>query len=222
MENASRAILMAGGILIAVILISILILAFNKISDFKQVEIDKESREQIVKFNNIFLSYKKNAMYGTDIISILNLAIDNNIKYKVNSDSEEYFVNIGFTLNQEIKDIIYVYTLNSMGTYNKATIATSTLRPTDTLMANIEYTILDNKQNLVNFLANANANDSEIFDEIHKDNNKSKIITSYKEIFYGMANFKRLTFKCSKVTYDDNGRVKKMKFIQIGSLEDMN
>ena len=62
---------------------------------------DTEAK-QIADFNESFDSYNKKLMYGTEIISILNKAIDNNRTYGVTDDpSSEYYVDIAFRLKRE-------------------------------------------------------------------------------------------------------------------------
>ena len=112
MENAAKALLMAGSILLAIIVISLLLMSHNKLSEFQQAKVEREEKEEIVKFNEPFISYQKNRMYGTDLISVLNLAISNNEKYNVNYNNE-YYVNICFHLNNVICSTTYTYKLNT-------------------------------------------------------------------------------------------------------------
>lgn len=94
MDNAPKALLMAGGILFTLIVISIFIMSYNKITEMSQQKQDALNVKEIVKFNEPFISYQKKEMYGADIISILHLAISNNERYNVNTVGEEYYVGI--------------------------------------------------------------------------------------------------------------------------------
>lgn len=81
MENASKALLMAGGILIALLVISALILMFNQISVFKQSETSNEKNTQLAKFNMDFEKYLDDkGVSGSDIVSLANKITDYNSK----------------------------------------------------------------------------------------------------------------------------------------------
>lgn len=82
MENASKALLMAGGILLAVIIMGTFIYMFTNARITAETEHEIETVEQITKFNNQFESYNKKLMRGVEVISALNKAIDNNTKYE--------------------------------------------------------------------------------------------------------------------------------------------
>lgn len=57
MENASKALLMAGGILIALLIISSLVLLFNQLETHEDAETAQKRIEQVSKFNNQFIAY---------------------------------------------------------------------------------------------------------------------------------------------------------------------
>lgn len=105
MENATKAILIAGGLLISIIVISIFYFMFGKAGSMVgEVSTDTHQKE-IQDFNKSYEAYNKKLMYGTDIISVLNKAIDNNRNYNVefgtnSSDLEylDYYVDIEFTV----------------------------------------------------------------------------------------------------------------------------
>lgn len=81
MENASKALLMAGGVFIALMIIGALLLMYNQISAYQQSENVSQKDAQIAKFNQGFAKYadEKN-LKGTDIISLANKVVDNNQK----------------------------------------------------------------------------------------------------------------------------------------------
>lgn len=105
MENASKALLMAGGILIAMITITVFVYMFSQISEMKNATDRDTSKEELLAYNQAFESYNKKLMYGADIISVINKAIDNNKRYDV-EDSESYdnmyHINITFKLKNEL------------------------------------------------------------------------------------------------------------------------
>lgn len=79
--NASQALKMAGGILIAVVIIATLTYFFRSLTPFQQQIEDIEASEQTADFNKEYEVYNKNLMYGIDLISVINKAYGNNKKY---------------------------------------------------------------------------------------------------------------------------------------------
>lgn len=99
MENASKALLMAGGILIAVLTIALVIQVFSSISHNYKAQDDIEAVEQITAFNKEYESYNRKLLRGTDIISVCNKAISNNNKY---SDVPENQITIKFKMEETL------------------------------------------------------------------------------------------------------------------------
>ena len=81
MENASKALLMAGGVLIAVLIIAILVRTFGTVGLFQKQKLTEEESRQIAEFNEQYLKYLNQYMYGTEVITIINKTIDS--KYPV-------------------------------------------------------------------------------------------------------------------------------------------
>ena len=78
MENAADAIKLAGEVLIGVLLLSLVVFLFRNISSLENTKKDIEVSEQVSEFNKKFHAFDKTTMYGTDVISVLGLAISNN------------------------------------------------------------------------------------------------------------------------------------------------
>lgn len=78
MENASKALLIAGSILIGLIIMTMLILMFNRLANVKQEQEEIRKMEQLTAFNQQFEAYNKSVMYGTDIITLINKVVENN------------------------------------------------------------------------------------------------------------------------------------------------
>ena len=81
MENASKALLIAGGVLITLIIITMFIMMFNNISNIQKEQEEQTKLEQIVDFNAEFEAYNKKVMYGTDVITLINKVVENNKKH---------------------------------------------------------------------------------------------------------------------------------------------
>lgn len=72
MENASKALLMAGGILIALIIIALLLRSFSTISEFKMSQLSQEEQEELIAFNEQYTKYLGQYVYGTEVITLQN------------------------------------------------------------------------------------------------------------------------------------------------------
>lgn len=81
MENAVKALEMAAGVMLGVILMALVAYFFTNISSWPQNEEDVMSVEQLAKFNLEYDVYNKSQMYGVDVISCLNKVVSNNEKY---------------------------------------------------------------------------------------------------------------------------------------------
>lgn len=78
MENASKALLIAGSVLIALLVIGALMLMFNNLTKYQNVGADNEKEAQVVEFNNQYETYNRKNVRGSEIYSIFNRVIDYN------------------------------------------------------------------------------------------------------------------------------------------------
>lgn len=86
MENASKALMIAGGILVALIIITMFLMMFNNLSNIKKEQEEAVKVEQVEAFNAEFEAYNKKVMYGVDVITLINKVAENNKKYASNND----------------------------------------------------------------------------------------------------------------------------------------
>lgn len=99
MENASKALIMAGEILIAMLIITLLVWGFGNITNLQEQEQNGEKVEQLAVFNKEYESYNRKLLRGVDVISVMNRAINNNNKYE---NDTYYVINIQFKMNEEM------------------------------------------------------------------------------------------------------------------------
>ena len=91
MENASKALLMAGGILIGILLLSLLLYAWNMFSDYQASNVELANIENVSKFNQQFTNYDRDDVEGYEIITLVNQVTDyNNRKSTTGSNDEGY------------------------------------------------------------------------------------------------------------------------------------
>ena len=89
MENASKALLMAGGVLIALLVIGALLLMFNNLSTYQNTNSQNEKEAQIVEFNNQFETYIRKDVRGSDLYSLLNKVADYNSRKTDTTEAKE-------------------------------------------------------------------------------------------------------------------------------------
>lgn len=80
MENASKALLIAGGILLALMTLSLVIYMSTSTTRIVQAQNEKKVAKELQSFNESYEAYNKRLMYGTDVITVYNKAADYNKK----------------------------------------------------------------------------------------------------------------------------------------------
>lgn len=116
MENAAKALGIAAGVILAVILMSLISYFFSTISEWPQQQESTASAEQLAKFNLEYEVYEKSAMYGVDVISCLNKAISNNESY-INGKglyigsktTDEYKINVYVNIKSPLDETMEIY-----------------------------------------------------------------------------------------------------------------
>lgn len=86
MENAAQALKIAGGILIAMLVLSLIVFGIRRASHYEQEKEDSLAIEQITEFNKPLLSYENAIVSGFKMISLANLANDNNVRFSPTID----------------------------------------------------------------------------------------------------------------------------------------
>ena len=81
MDNANRALLMAFGMILAVLILGAVSYVFSNLKVIPEGDDSAELVEQAAAFNLEYEVYDKKIMYGVDVISVLNKAKSNNEKY---------------------------------------------------------------------------------------------------------------------------------------------
>ena len=118
MENAAKALIIASGILIAIMTLSILVYASTTRTRIAQAQNEKRAAEELAKFNMEYNSYNKDRLYGLDVITVMNKAIEHNRRMQQANVADPYYINIIFRTNENFKNEIYVCTIN-VGTKEK-------------------------------------------------------------------------------------------------------
>lgn len=99
MENATRALTMAGGILIALMILGALFLMFNNLSSYQNQNDTSTKSTQIAEFNNQFEPYnKKDNLTLMELHSVYNKVNSNNTK------NPEYRIEMIYEFNSNHED----------------------------------------------------------------------------------------------------------------------
>ena len=224
MENAAEALKLAGELLIGLLLISLFIFVFNRISSIEETKSQQELIQQTTDFNKKFNAFEKSSMYGTDLISVLGLAYANNKSANLEKQMFHrgeidgfYDPEIGSSINIKfkLKDNIYktvttekykvkdgINTLESRTVEQKGEI----------FKANTWYSLSADNMNVVKTIK-----------EIVIDGNTTQVKTKKSGITTtvtttdskGFSEFKKNVFKCTGVDYNDVGRIYCMTFVPV-------
>ena len=227
MENASKALLMAAGVLIALIIIGALLLMFNNLSNYQETNTQNTRESQIVEFNKQFETYNRKDVRGNELMSLANKVIDYNER-KTGDTSDEKYEKMEI-LVEKINKNDFLYKSNDTSyiliSYNQ-----------DSLKQLLTYIQQAEDMYGRDYISKLNSNISNIVDSsdpegekkvqeiLPKDLNqypggfkmlKTKILPRY----YQYAQFKKAYFNCTDRKYNSNtGRIVSMtfEFVKIG------
>ncbi len=208
MENASKALIIAGGVLIALIVISLLVMFFGNIKHLMNIEHKVDVSDQVTEFNKQYDVYYRDNLYGSDILSLANKIYD----YNKREHEEEAYAKLDMEVTFKSKIIAY----NS-----EVIIETKQIYNSNTIKKKIEY--IDSniqkygKQKVsgktIEALSGLRTNELEELlgtENITEVQTKINYYLGYKS---ALTTLKAKTFKKEKFEYDDtNGRITKMVF----------
>ena len=217
MENASKALLMAGGVLIALLVITLVVYFYSDIKEFMGISNKVEVSEQINEFNKQYDAYYRNNLYGSDILSIVNKVHDYNIKQANYQGYETLELQVTFKNNY--KDYENNTIISKKIAYNAETLK----QVIDNLQGEIdnysEKVVV--KGNTIAALSGYRTNELEDFlkrngitseTRIEQIENDIAKYTSYKSV---LSTIKGKKFKAEKFEYSKkNSRITKMVFTE--------
>lgn len=194
MENASKALLIAGGILLTIIILSLIIYVATSTSRMVQAQEEKKATEEIATFNKQYEAYNKKRMYGTDVITVIKKAIEYNSR-----DGEQ--IKIELTIHTTYETVIQTITTDKSGKVN----STKEIKNSDvSLKAKEQPYSIDEVKNFFS---------QEPDDKLNEKVGDHRVINTYS----ALTSFKRSIFKCNGVEYGNSGRINKMSFEEIQS-----
>ena len=126
MENASRALMMAAGVLIGILILSLAIYLFTNFGAASAEAHRRNEENQISQFNAQFTSYVgRTDITIHDIVTVINLARNNNETYELTAPTDtNYYItvyvdsrNINQTTSPEDLEVAINEELGKMKTY---------------------------------------------------------------------------------------------------------
>lgn len=232
MENASKALIMAGSILIALMILGALVLMFSNLTNYQKTDTETTRTAQVTEFNNQFETYNRDNVRGSELYSLLNRVIDYNRRKSLegtgatDTGQDISYAPMTVTFSIDNKELAANGTNNLLIKNSNYTIS----KTDNTFEKEIKGTIdtLENKYGQ-DSLTNLTTNLTKIFVDVapEEGSNEEKIIVenfnaaskvikieSFKDIksgstirkeiytYYEYIQFKRAYFDCESVEYD--------------------
>ena len=154
--------------------------------------------DKVKEFNQKYEAYNKKALRGTDIITLMKMAIENNNNMEATQKGQQYFINVILKLKKEYKRT--EITINKAGgAPNEKEFDGKSIKGTVSLGDWSNNGALTMEKYV-----------ADLFGEsiTKKTENKNTITYEYSPL----ANLKKAVFKCTKVTYNNNGRICELVF----------
>lgn len=249
MENASKALIMAGSVLIALLIIGALLLMFNNVSTYEQSNMQNIKEAQVVEFNNQFTTYIRNDVRGNELYSLLNRVVDYNKRKTIEGDAGAIEIGyspmkVEFSLkSKDGKKDKRNLTMDGVSRLfpehgNEFTVGKSTNEFQNDINNKLkeirgEYTdeVLKNLAiGITEIFLEENATDVEKQEALSNFNHiTGQNFTNYNDVlkakagvytYYEYIQFKRAHFDCIDSEYDSNtGRIKSLKFQFNGKIQ---
>ncbi len=211
MENAAKALTIAGTILISVLVISAVVFMYRDLTSVKRQDAENQKLQEITDFNKSFESFDK-TLSGAKMLSLSNKIKDYNEKYTVSEGYKKIELYINENNNNNGTEW-YEY-------YSKLQIDVDNMMNDKYISANYLEALKEACE--VKSKAGSSHLEREQADETLKEleqklgsNKYSKAINKYKEdypIYEQYLIIKKQTFKPAGIEYDTNGRIIKMSY----------
>lgn len=216
MENASKALIMAGGILLSVLILGLAVMVFRNISDLEGVKQDSEAQEQASEFNKRYEMFIRDGLYGSEVVSAANQMADYNRRESLDKGYERIEVQVIL-----VHEIQYAKYFTRIGSYNTEELLsnyhdleediksyTGPTAPKYAMGKSIDYfiTIRSNERNLLEVRYGVGDTDGKV-------PTKEKC-AEYQKVKDEMTFFKRKIFDCTSTDYSPTGRIRKMVFTE--------
>lgn len=209
MENASKALIMAGGVFISLLVIGLLVFFFNNLSDLQKIEQSTETTQTIAEFNKQYDVYERN-VYGSELLSLANKISDYNKREAENKGYSRIELYVTITKDMD-KDFF------NKGEYTATTLNNEIYKLEQEIKSignvSIKSTNIDKPKisRKVSQLATMRTKDIEELGFVRTD--YSEEVTKYNTYKTLLTQIKAQVFKYVDFEYDKyNGRITEMKY----------
>ena len=242
MENASKALIMAGSILLALLIISLLIFGYGQLSEWQQTSSDSDANTKLGEYMRKFEQFNRdisNPFYGSELFSLANLQADYKETQGKTNITGYAPIEITVIITKPIAQAKYFRT----GTFDLSQILDMKER-LETKLATFnenKYTTKDGTKRSVKYYAyktareivqdffteeeydkyfNWNDDIRTIEDELSANGKTEKLMQDIQEFTNLDAEYTEFKtgkrFYCTNVTYDEgNGRIETMTFQEL-------
>ena len=210
MENAAKALLIAGGVLLSLLIISLLLLMTGVIGERARFSEEQRAMRELIRFNSRFEAFDKQILSGQDVISAINMAIDNNERPDHDQDGP-MFINIVLTVNRPFEQFTETVTIPAGGGHPVRTERIlPPLRPGTYSLRNSNS--IHNADMNRGFIDMFTKPSRPVIDGPHNTNAGVTTTTT----FHAMHDFRNARFYSvpGGVRYNDNGRITDIHFRQ--------
>lgn len=207
MENATKAMQIAAGVLMSVLVLGLLVYGYNSITESKDIEQQAVREEQAADFNKSFETYNRD-LVGTELIALSNKVDDYNKRYP---ESEGY-TKISFN----VTNIKTEYENNYKKTSPSVSLSSLHLKISKAIDLEAEKIYTNN-----------NTNEKYKYSELYKlsqiklnnilnaGDTRETVLGDYEKLIESRENFAREKFQCTKWEYDNYGRIASIEFKMI-------
>lgn len=101
MENATKALLIAAGVMVGVMILSLLMIGYNEISSYYATREEIEATKQLTEFNKTFENFNRTNIRGTDLITFLNKVIDYNERYAYREEQNYNRITVNIAIEHD-------------------------------------------------------------------------------------------------------------------------
>ena len=221
MENASKALLIAGGVLMGVLLLSGLVMFWSRLSQVQSGSSDTDKDSQLAQFNQEFETYNKDKVLGSEIISIVNKIdsynhdipsiFNSKVQYEEIKVTVNFGSQLGDTFKDSVEDLTKSYRINEMikkyteleGKYSRDFV--------QKLSANVQR-IEDTIKDIKNSEGRTTVPYSEVIERIFGRKGVTEFDKITLEKYKEFTNFKKAKFKCTGTEHNENGQINKLSF----------
>lgn len=108
MENSSKALYIAGSLLIAVSILSLLIYTFKGMGKAQSRQDEQASEQEIINFNKEYEAFNKRIMSAVEVVSCINKAISNN-QSAVEQKDYDRMVDVKVRTKSKLTESVQIY-----------------------------------------------------------------------------------------------------------------